>query len=470
MLEVLFGQKIGKHEVVVIPMLENQAVKVDCLTEEEADCVQNGIVQAAFRGQFGKIVTIFSARRVIVVVGLGEAPKDTDKQSAGRLLYDTLKHYEQAYIDAPDDNTALQLAYGVLLGSYSFDKYKTAKKPDEFAQLERISVAVTDKEAAQEAFKSLVAVVTAVRYCKDLCNEPASYLSPDVFAADIDRLKYLGFEIEVLDEKEIEARGLKLIAAVAQGSARPPRFVVMRWQGNRNSEEYDLALVGKGVCFDAGGLSLKSTAGMNDMKMDMYGAAVAVAVLKAAALRRIRKNLIAVVGLVDNMPSGSAMKIGDVYGSYKGLTVEIGNTDAEGRLVAADCMAYVQKNYKVKKMVVVATLGALKNVLGNVYAGLFANNRALADSLMAAGEKCGEKLWPMPLDEAYGKMLASPIADLRNVSGEGKASIVSAAFLSRFVEKGVAWAHIDMSGMRLDSTGLASGFGVRLLSEFVKEL
>jgi leucyl aminopeptidase len=164
------------------------------------------------------------------------------------------------------------------------------------------------------------------------------------------------------------------------------------------------------------------------------------------------------------------MKIGDVYGSYKGLTVEIGNTDAEGRLVAADCMAYVQKNYKVKKMVVVATLGALKNVLGNVYAGLFANNRALADSLMAAGEKCGEKLWPMPLDEAYGKMLASSIADLRNVSGEGKASIVSAAFLSRFVEKGVAWAHIDMSGMRLDSTGLASGFGVRLLSEFVKEL
>ena len=258
--------------------------------------------------------------------------------------------------------------------------------------------------------------------------------------------------------------------AVARGAVNEPRVVVMSWKGNREQEAYDLGLVGKGVCFDAGGLSLKSNAGMESMEMDVAGAAAVAAFMKSAALQRVRKNLIAVLCLVDNMPDGQAVKIGDVCISYSGKTVEIMNADAEGRLIVADGLSYLQKNYPVKKIVDVTTFGSVKGALGKAYAGVFTNDDRLAAALEKAGVSSGDALWRMPLNPAYVKALESKIADICNVASLGEAAIVSAAFLSRFVEKGVKWAHIDMSGVKTGKDGLASGFGVRLLNDFVKGL
>ena len=329
---------------------------------------------------------------------------------------------------------------------------------------------VAEPDKTTENFKPFLAMVNAIRYCKDLCNEPANYLTPEVFAADIKRLEYLGLDVEIYDADDISLKGFGLIEAVGKGSVNSPKVVVISWKGNRADSSYDLGLVGKGVCFDAGGLSLKSNAGMVEMKMDMAGAAAVVAVMKSVALQCVRKNLVAIVGLVENMSGSAAMKIGDIYASYAGKTVEIMNADAEGRLIVADCLAYLQKNYKLKKIIDITTLGALKNVLGNVYAGVFGNDDKLIKDLIKAGDRCGEKLWMMPLDKKYDAMLKSKVADMRNIASDGKASVVSAAFLSGFVEKEQKWSHIDMSGMRLDKTGLASGFGVKLLNELIKGL
>lgn len=471
MLEVVFASEQPAAAMVkVIPMYLNRAFKTDCLTMEEAKLLKKAIAQSGFSGKADEMIPVFGGRTKIILAGLGLPDDKNSLQTIGAALFESLFNDERAYILAEDETTALQLAYGILLGSYSFDKYKTDKKAEEFPKLEQIVMKVDDSQKAQEAFKPYLAMATAIRYCKDLCNEPASYLTPEVFACDIKRLEYLGLEVEILDAKEIRAKGLGLIDAVAKGSVKEPRVVVASWRGNRQQEAYDLGLASKGVCFDSGGLSLKNNSGMIEMKMDMSGAAAVVAVLKAAALQRIRKNLIAIVGLVENMPDGAAMKIGDVYTAVSGKTVEVMNTDAEGRMVLADCLAYLQQNYLVKKIVDVATLGALKNVLGNVYAGLFANDAKLAKALLKAGETSGERLWEMPLDEQYVKMLASSVADLRNVSLGDQASINSAAFLNCFIEKGIKWAHIDISGLRLGRKKMASGFGVKLLNELIKDI
>ncbi|MCQ2741178.1 MAG: leucyl aminopeptidase family protein [Alphaproteobacteria bacterium] len=470
MLEVLFADKTPKSAIVkVIPMFENTEVKGNFLNNDEALLVQKAIKQADFKAAYLDYTPVFGGREKIILFGLGK--KNTlDIQKAGETLFKILYKDEKAYIATFDDETALNLAYGILLGSYNFDKYKTEKTAEDYPKLEQIILSVSDEDTVKEAFKPYMALATGIRYCKDLCNEPASYLTPKVFADDIKRLEYLGLDVKILDGEQIALQGLGLVQAVAKGSAEESRVVIMSWRGNHNQESYDLALVGKGVCFDAGGLSLKTTPGMLEMKMDMSGAAAVVSTLKAAALQRTRKNLLAIVGLVENMPGCKAMKIGDVYSAYNGKTVEIINTDAEGRLVVADCLAYLQKNYAVKKIIDMATIGSLRTILGDVYSGMFSNDDKLADMLLKAGEISGENLWKMPLDKEYKKMLSSPIADIRNVALDNKASIVSASFLNEFIEKGTKWAHIDISGCRLNHQKTASGFGVKLLDELIKGL
>ena len=471
MLEVVFVEKVSTDDVVkVVTIFEGKPVKANFLTAEEAKLINKAIVQAKFEGKLKETVDVFGGRAKTVLMGLGKDGDDIAVQTAGVKLFERLFNDEKAFIATDDENTALNLAFGVLLGSYSFSKYKTEKKAEDFPKLEQISLVVADAKSAYEKFKPYIAEVTAIRYCKDLCNEPASYLTPEVFAQDIKRLEYLGLDVEVFGAEDIRTKGLGLVEAVGKGAANSPKVVVVSWKGNRNKKEYDLGLVGKGVCFDAGGLSLKSNAGMVEMKMDMFGAAAVVAVMKGAALQRVRKNLIAVVGLVENMPGAGAMKIGDIYTSYSGKTVEVMNADAEGRMVVADCLGYLQKNYPVKTVIDIATLGSLRTVLGNAYAAVFSTDERLVKQMIKAGESVGEKLWEMPLDKQYEQMLASPLADMRNISLDGKASIVSAAFLNRFIEKGVKWAHIDISGVRLDKNGLASAFGVRLLNELIKGL
>ncbi len=471
MLEVIFSDKSPKdNQVKVVTMYEGEEAVVDFLSEDEAEILERAIFQTNFEGKFKQFVDVYGGNSKIILVGLGKEKTDLSLQEVGIELFDKLFNDEDAYIVSEDDNTAINLAYGILQGSYSFDKYKTEKKAEEYTKLEKIELMVAEPDKTTENFKPFLAMVNAIRYCKDLCNEPANYLTPEVFAADIKRLEYLGLDVEIYDADDISLKGFGLIEAVGKGSVNSPKVVVISWKGNRADSSYDLGLVGKGVCFDAGGLSLKSNAGMVEMKMDMAGAAAVVAVMKSVALQCVRKNLVAIVGLVENMSGSAAMKIGVIYASYAGKTVEIMNADAEGRLIVADCLAYLQKNYKLKKIIDITTLGALKNVLGNVYAGVFGNDDKLIKDLIIAGDRCGEKLWMMPLDKKYDAMLKSKVADMRNIASDGKASVVSAAFLSGFVEKEQKWSHIDMSGMRLDKTGLASGFGVKLLNELIKGL
>lgn len=431
---------------------------------------KNEAKQYDFKPQKGKTASFWHDDEYIVLCGMNNKATLLDWQEAGIGLYDKVERFEKVMIESPNDEAALNLVYGILQGSYSFDKYKTGKKPEEFPLLEQLVVKVKNEKKATEAYKGYVALYTGIRYAKDLCNEPANCLTPDMFARDIKRLEYLGLDVEILDKDNLHLKGLGLIEAVGKGSANDPKMVIISWKGNRKAKDYDLGLVGKGVCFDAGGLSLKTTQGMLEMKQDMSGAAVVAATMKVAALQRVKKNLLAIVALVENMPDGNAMKVGDVYTSYSGKTVEVNNTDAEGRLIVADALSYMQKNYKAKKIIDVTTLGSLNGVLGKVYAGLFANDEKLAEELLLAGETTGEGLWLMPLHEQYGKALKSTVADIKNVAPEAKASITSAAFLESFIEKETKWAHIDMSNMRLDAKGLVAGFGVKLLNEVIRKL
>ena len=470
MLEVIFTKDEPLNDIVkVIAMFEDKPAKVEFLNTMEAKLVQTAIAQANFEAKSGEHLNVYGGEGKIVLLGLG---KDDDKlniQGVGEKLFEALFNDERAYIFAENDEIAQNLAYGVLLGSYSFDKYKTEKKDDEYTKLEQIILKVSDVEINKENFKPCLAMANGVRYCKDLCNEPASYLTPEVFAYDIKRLEYLGLDVELLDMDAIRLKGLGLVEAVGKGGANLPYVVVMSWRGNPNKKDYDLGLVGKGVCFDSGGLSLKTGNGMVEMKMDMSGAAAVVSAMKVAALQRIKKNLVAVVSLVENMPDGNATKIGDIVTSYSGKTVEVLNADAEGRLIVADALSYMQKNFKVSKIVDLATLGTVTAMLGNVYAGLFSNDEKLTKMLISAGEKSGERLWSLPIDKGYEKMLKSDVADIKNISTQ-PARVTSVAFLNKFIEKGTKWAHIDVSGLRLDKSGLSSGFGVKLLNEVMKDL
>ena len=471
MLEVIFTKDEPVNNVVkVIAMFEDKPAKVEFLDETEANLVQTAIAQANFEAKSGEYVNVYGGDSKIVLLGLGKDNDDLNIQSVGEKLFNVLFNDESAYIFAENDNIAVNLAYGVLLGSYSFDKYKTEKKDDEYTKLEQIILRVDDVEKNKENFKAYLAMANGIRYCKDLCNEPASYLTPEVFAYDIKRLEYLGLDVELLDMEAIRLNGLGLVEAVGKGGANLPYVVVMSWRGNPNKKDYDLGLVGKGVCFDSGGLSLKTGNGMVEMKMDMSGAAAVVSAMKVAALQRIKKNLVAIVSLVENMPDGNATKIGDIITSYSGKTVEILNADAESRLIVADALSYMQKNFKVSKIVDLATLGTVTAMLGNVYAGLFSNDDKLAKMLVSAGEKSGERLWLLPIDKDYEKMIKSDVADMKNISTSQSARVTSVAFLNKFIEKGAKWAHIDISGLRLDKSGLSSGFGVKLLNEVMKDL
>lgn len=373
-----------------------------------------------------------------------------------------------------DDEAYFNFAFGLELAGYRFDKYFTKKEADFYPSLEKIEfVGVKDFSN----YKNYASVTNCVRYARDLINEPANNMTPEILAADIRRLEYLGLEVEILDEKQMRQKEFNLALAVGQGSSNFPRIAIIKWHGDKSSSDYKIGLVGKGVTFDSGGISLKPATNMGDMKQDMAGSAVMVATMKALALQKIEKNVVAVVGLVENMPSGSASRPGDVVRSMSGQTVEIANTDAEGRLVLADCLTYIQKTFNPEYVIDMATLtGAIVVALGNTFAGLFSNNDKFADIIRHAGETSGERVWHMPMDEEYNKMMDSSIADMTNIGGRNAGSATAACFLQRFVEKNTKWAHIDIAGMDLSKGNKdmypkgASGFGVILLNEVLQKL
>lgn len=301
-------------------------------------------------------------------------------------------------------------------------------------------------------------------------------LNPKTYAKELTRLSYLGIEVEVIKHEELQEIGMNLLLSVSKGSEINGNVVVLKWNGNKKSEEYPIALVGKGVTFDTGGISLKPSSGMWDMKYDMAGSATVVATIKSLALQKAKVNAIGVVGLVENMPSSKATKPGDVITSLSGQTVEVQNTDAEGRLVLADCLTYVQNEYKPKNIIDLATLtGAMVIALGNQYAGLFSNSDELAENLLASSKNTGDKIWRMPLAKEYDKMLKSDIADMKNIGGREAGSITAAQFLKRFIQDDTNWAHIDIAGMAWEDKGTditpkgASGFGVKLLNDYINK-
>ena len=411
----------------------------------------------------------------IVAAVVKKTISNLEMQNLAGKIYQIIKNSREVKVALPDNNAmACDFAFGLELASYSFDKYFTAKPESFYPKLERvIFTGITDLTC----YKPLSGLANAVRYARDLINEPANYLTPDVFAADIRRLEYLGLEVKILDEQAMKKNGFGLALAVAQGSVNKPRVAVIKWKGNKKNDSFAVGLVGKGVTFDSGGISIKPAAGMGEMKQDMAGAAAMVAAMKSLALQKSEKNVVAVVGLVENMPSGSAYRPGDIFRSMSGQTVEVQNTDAEGRLVLADCLTYIQEEFKPEYVLDMATLtGAIVIALGHSYAGLFSNNAKLAKSLTAAGEHCGELLWQLSMNDEFNKQMDSAVADMKNVGGRAAGSCTAACFLQRFVKKETKWAHLDIAGMDLVEEPKplypkgASGYGVRLINQFINEL
>ncbi len=370
---------------------------------------------------------------------------------------------------------AADFALGMMLRAYKFDKYKT-KKDDapEPKTPAKITILVSDPAAAKKAFANRQSVFGGVSLARDLVNEPANILGTLEFAAKAKELEKLGVKIDILTEKEMKKFGMGALLGVAQGSVRPPRMVIMHWNGGK-AKQKPIAFVGKGVVFDSGGVSIKPAAGMEDMKGDMGGAAAVTGLMHTLASRKAKSNVIGIIGLVENMVDANAQRPGDIVTAMSGTTIEVLNTDAEGRLVLADALHYCRTKFDPEFMVNLATLtGAIMVALGSQHAGLFSNNDELSERLTKAGLSTGERLWRMPMGPDYDKLIDTPNADVKNIGGRYAGSITAAQFLQRFVGE-TKWAHLDIAGTAMGSpsseinAGWASGFGVRLLDRLVAD-
>jgi leucyl aminopeptidase len=453
-----------------------------------AELVKRAAATNQFKGKSGSTLDILEPEGIrvqrLIVLGAGKAKdlKEKDFLKFGGALAGKLNSgSEEVSVIAELPEGALEpaqaatMAAGMRLRAYRFDRYKTRKKDDNDRGLRtEVSIAVADVAAAKKAFAPDASVVDGVMLARELVNEPPNVLYPEEFARRASQLKKLGVDVQVLDVKAMSKLGMGALLGVAQGSARPGRTVIMRWNGAKKSEA-PVAFVGKGVCFDTGGISIKGAANMEEMKGDMGGAACVVGLMHALASRKARVNAVGAIGLVENMPDGNAQRPGDIVTSMSGQTIEIINTDAEGRLVLADVLWYVAKKFKPKFMVDLATLtGAIMVALGTEHAGLFSNNDELAERLVAAGIETGEKVWRMPLAAEYDKLIDSQFADMKNTGGRYGGSITAAQFLQRFVDS-TPWAHLDIAGTAMGAPkneinqSWGSGFGVRLLDRLVSE-
>ena len=373
---------------------------------------------------------------------------------------------------------ATSLATGACLRAYRFDKYRTAKDAEEdpSEEVAKLTLHLAEPAAAEAAWPAAAAVIAGVSHGRNLVTEPANVLTPEAFAdACVELGSALGMEVEVLDRRALQRLGMNALLAVGQGSAHEPRVATLRWSGGA-ADEPPVALLGKGVCFDSGGLSMKPAAGMEEMKWDMAGAAAVFGAMKALAGRKAKANVVGVLGLTENMPSGNAQRPGDVITSMAGLTIEVVNTDAEGRLVLADVLHYAKERFKPKLMIDLATLtGAIVVALGHEQAGLFSPDDQLAERIQAAGAAVGERVWRMPLGDDYAKHIKSDIADIKNVGRARQAGATAGAvFLQRFAGD-VPWAHIDIAGTAWSKEDRplapkgATGYGIRLLERLVAD-
>ncbi len=415
----------------------------------------------------------------IILISLKKNQKSNETEKSGAKLTDFLKSEGAEAIHIVSDTISLNLKpdsiyeflHGMRLKSYSFERYKSKKESN------TLKVNITSlKKFDKKIYDKFKAIELGVNYTKDLVSEPGNILHPDEYAKRLTQLKKIGLKVSVYDEKQLKKMGCNALVGVGQGSIRGSYLVTLEWRGKKSNSK-PLAFVGKGVCFDTGGISLKPARFMEDMTYDMAGSAVVVGLMKNLALRKSKVNAVGVVGLVENMPGGNAQRPGDIVKSYSGKTIEVLNTDAEGRLVLADAITFTEKKFKPNLIIDLATLtGAIVVALGSEYAGLFSNNDNLSKQLHEAGEKVEEKAWRLPLHSNYDKLMNSKNADMQNINYVGGAGSTTAAqFLQRFILNKTPWAHLDIAGMAfskyagaLNSSG-ATGYGVRLLNKFVED-
>ncbi|CAL7963269.1 putative cytosol aminopeptidase [Alphaproteobacteria bacterium] len=464
--------------------------------------ISNGIVEKVIenRGDFkGKIKQIIAINlpfpagvEIVILVGTGENYKDGGStcdalRNIGADMVNRLNAMKISHADVYVEDigtggcSTACIALGAKLRNYIFNKYYTVNFEEHVLTLNSLNFYSSDYQAAMQEFKRLEVVADSTLMARDLVSEPSNVIYPDSFAKICQELSDFGLKVEVLMPDEMKKLGMGALLGVAQGSANSPRLVILEWYGAKDDKEAQtLAFVGKGVTFDSGGINIKTHPSISDMKDDMGGAAVVVGLMKALARRHAKVNAIGILALVENMPSGTAQRPGDVVKSMSEQTIEIDNTDAEGRLILVDAMWYVQTRYQPAILVDVATLtGAVVVALGDIYAGLFSNNNELAEQLLKAGETTGELVWRFPLNEQYDKQMDSDIADVKNAgqANRGGGAITAAQFLQRFIKdkKHCRWAHIDIAGVCWIKTGTnlapkgATGFGVRLLEQFVHD-
>jgi leucyl aminopeptidase len=443
--------------------------------------VTRALAAAEFTGKEGQSATILApggGLSRIVAVGLGKHGEMTERrlEDAGGALVPLLAKDAGAALAADwlTGEQAANVAYGAALRAYRFDIYRTRQKPEDKPKFSALTLLTPHAAAVDTAWARLKAIAHGVFLARDLASEPANILTPIEMATRIEKLRELGVTVQILGPEEMDKLGFGSLMGVAQGSANKPRTVIMHWQGGKVGDK-PLAFIGKGVTFDTGGISIKPAAGMEDMKWDMAGAAAVTGLMAALAGRKAKVNAVGLVGLVENMPGDSAQRPGDVVKSYSGQTIEVLNTDAEGRLVLADVLWYCQEKFDPRFMIDLATLtGAMIVALGHEHAGVFSNDDDLATKLLAAGLATGEKLWRLPMGPEYDKQLKSDIADMKNITGRPGGSITAAQFLARFINE-KPWAHLDIAGTAWATKDLpivpkgASGFGVRLLDRMVAD-
>ncbi|CAO6131571.1 PepB Leucyl aminopeptidase [Candidatus Pelagibacterales bacterium] len=424
-----------------------------------------------------------SKPKKIIFINQKNNKDEFENQNIGGKVISEIKLAKDINVIFSNENKSLENYYfnfflGCFLKKYSFTKYKTIfKKNENEKKIINLLITSSNKNFFIKIKNNIENIINGVFLTRDLVSEPPNYLNPEKFVSEIKKLSTLGLKVDVFDSSKMKKIGMNALLGVAQGSKNLPYFVTITWKPNNSKNKKPLSFIGKGVCFDTGGISLKPAKFMEDMKYDMAGAGAVVGLMKTLALRKSKSYVVGAVALVENMPGGSAQRPGDIVKSYSGKTIEVLNTDAEGRLILADAIYYIDEQYKPELIVDLATLtGAIVVSLGSEYAGLFSNNDKLSEKLIKAGEIENEKLWRFPLHKNYDKLMDSQIADMQNINYSGGAgSITAAQFLQRFLKNNTPWAHLDIAGMAWTKKDLetiptgATGYGVKLLNKFVEK-
>lgn len=489
-MQICFSSHVPENGVLCLgvfqaPLLTKYGQELDQLTH---GLLEKSFKNSHFKGKSKEMHSLLLSTQVafdrLICVGLGEKDKMTEAQAydVGGVLMAHLQKtpHESAFIcleELPLEKV-MAIAFGSLLRSWRFDKYRTQLKPEEKPALKQLTFQVEDPKRAQKLFEEFQALAEGIHWSRTLISEPGNVIYPETLAIEAEKLASFGVKVERLDEAKLKSLGMNALLGVSCGSDKSPYLVVMRWEGAVASTEPPLAFVGKGVTFDTGGISIKPANNMDEMKGDMGGAGVIIGLMQTLARRKAAVNAVGVIALVENMPSGKAQRPGDIVTSMSGQTIEVLNTDAEGRLILADALWYTQDRFKPRYIVDLATLtGAMRVALADEYAGIFSNDDGLVADLTKAGEEVGERVWRLPLGEGYDKAINSPVADVQNIAiaGFGAGSITAAQFLQRFVNK-VPWAHLDIAAV--DTAGKdtplcpkgATAFGVRLLNRWVKSV